>query len=48
MILTDELCDQLCAVAGEKSRKMGLISALQSVMRMDCPGLTVDMERRSC
>lgn len=35
MILTDELCDKLCASAREKSKGWVLTLALQSAMKTD-------------
>ena len=46
MILTDELCDVLCAAALEKAKRSVLISALPSVMNMVCPKFTGAMVKR--
>lgn len=40
MILTDELCDKLCAAAREKSKEMGI-----DISKMDYPGHTVVTEK---
>lgn len=40
MILTDELCDKLCAAAREKSKEMGIY-----ISKMDYPGHTIVTEK---
>lgn len=48
MILTDELCDKLCAAAKKKAEKSVSILVLQSVMKTVCQGYIADMARRLC
>lgn len=48
MILTDELCDRLCAAAHEKAKKSESTSALPSVMKTACPEHTGVMGRHWC
>ncbi len=48
MILSDKLCDKLCAAAREKAKKSASILVLPSAMKMVCREYIADMVRRWC